>query len=234
MHKRALLLFCIVLLLGQGCMPLAPKSTELVVKPVTPQPVEEPDSVDVSALQNEIAWLLDKANMALRADRLTTPLDDNAYFGYLRVLSLDPENQQAEQGIANIVERYLTFAIDRAHAGATRPATEFLNNAKSIDPEHPNIPAVTRLIEDRRTTSSQRHRIPLPSLDRRAPDLADNLSEIGKNASEAGVMVVITARTDAEGRWIYQQLNSETETRVRARFELGSAPSILLVNAGTR
>ena len=233
MQKSGLLLFCIVLLTQQGCMLIAPESTEVVVEPVPPPPVEQPGPVDTS-LQDQIAWLLDKADGALRADRLTTPLDDNAYFAYLRVLALDPENSQAEQGIANIVERYLTFAIDRAHAGATKGANDFLNSAKSIDPEHPNIPAVARLIEDRRTTSSQRHSISLPSLDRRAPDLADNLSEIGRNAAETQVMVIITARTDAEGRWIYQQLNSDTETRVRARVELGSSPSILLLDAATR
>lgn len=57
--------------------------------------------------------LLAKAEAAFAEDRLTTPLDDNAYLRYLQVLSIDPDSEKANQGIANIVEKYLAWSIEK-------------------------------------------------------------------------------------------------------------------------
>ncbi len=58
--------------------------------------------------------------------------------------------------------------------------------------------------------------------------MAAELLEIGREAGEHNATAIIYARSDAEGRWIYQQLNRATSTRLRARIELSTPPRIRL------
>ena len=50
-----------------------------------------------------VIGLLESARYDYDQDRLTTPIDNNAYYKYLRVLSISPNNGKANQGIAEIV-----------------------------------------------------------------------------------------------------------------------------------
>ena len=55
------------------------------------------------------------------------------------------------------------------------------------------------------------------------------LQRIGFEAKTRDALCVITARSDPEGRWIYQQLaDSPGEKRVRAEIEIGTPPSVEL------
>lgn len=191
---------------------------------VTPAPAPEE-----SARRKEIEFLLDEAYTAFQQDKLTTPLNDNAYYRYLRVLSLDPENAEAEQGINDIVEKYLEWAIDYARDGRFSMARRHLNKARSVDETHPNIPAVAKLIDDQATADRMTYRLSPDRLRQRTPSMVEELVGIGREASSQGATVVIYARSDEEGRWIYQQLNSATPERIRARIELSTPPRIRLV-----
>ena len=206
------------------------------VPPTAPPPAQPPVEAEVEATlpavddnRREIEWLLDEAVTAFHDNRLTTPLNDNAYYRYLRVLALDPHNAEAEHGIADIADKYLVWAMDRAANGDYRSATEYLNKAKSVDEGHPNIPAVTNYINDRRGASRFLYRLPPGPLTDRADSVAKDIREIGVAATEHRALCIITARSDAEGRWIYQQLNSATSIRIRGRIEIGETPEIRLV-----
>ncbi|MEM9532227.1 MAG: bifunctional serine/threonine-protein kinase/formylglycine-generating enzyme family protein [Pseudomonadota bacterium] len=66
--------------------------------------------------QARLLALLDDAAAALADNRLTTPVDDNAFDLYQSALSLDPENETALDGLRQIVRRYVALArsaIDR-------------------------------------------------------------------------------------------------------------------------
>ena len=71
--------------------------------------------------------------------RLTTPIEDNAYYRYLQVLAIDPTNEDANTGISNIVEEYLDWSLESVANRNFRAATNYLNTARSVDDTHPNI-----------------------------------------------------------------------------------------------
>ena len=179
--------------------------------------------------RGEINALLEQANYDLQRKRLTTPLNNNAYFCYSRVLALDPDNPQAKQGIRNIADQYLAWAIDNANAGNYRIARSYLGKAASLDPDHPNIPAVQKLISEHEHANKLTYYLPVDGLDHRADWVVSQLKDIGHAVTKRHATVVITARNDAEGRWIYQQLNAATPDRVHARLEIGDKPKVRLI-----
>lgn len=204
-----------------GCETTAPT----VEGPKSPPP----EAPIVTPAQLEIERLLGEAWLAMQGDRLTTPIEDNAYFRYLQVLSIDEDNPDALQGLADIVERYLAWAIADARAGDFRNAHRYLTTARAIDQEHPNIPSVARMIGDMENANRLEWSLPIEKLEARASSIVQLLRDIGVAAEEHNATVVIHARSDAEGRWIYQQMNEASEKRVRARVELTNTPAVRLV-----
>jgi len=58
----------------------------------------------------KIKVFLKEANILFKADKLTSPKGSNAFARYKMVLSLDPKNKNALNGIDRIVDRYVTLA----------------------------------------------------------------------------------------------------------------------------
>ena len=87
---------------------------------------------------------LSAAARALKAERLTTPMRDNAHKYYRAVLAVDSDNEEALAGLQKIVDRYIQF-IDKAKAaGKLNEANLYLHRAESVlpgDPELQNIRA---------------------------------------------------------------------------------------------
>jgi len=173
--------------------------------------------------------LLDDAYLAFAENRLTTPLDNNAYFKYLQILSLDPTNASANQGIVEIVEKYLEWAINAVETQQYRKAVNYINKARSVDETHPNILAVEKKVAALRASNRMTYHLSIEALNGQQQWLIEELHEIGEKTELQQATVVITARNDREGRWIYQQLNDATPNRVRATFELGNIPKVRLV-----
>lgn len=172
---------------------------------------------------------MQQARVDFKYNLLTTPVTNNAYLFYGRVLALDPDNHEARQGIYNIAEKYIEWAIDNANAGNFSLAKSYLGKAASVDPNHPNIPAVTRLINEHRNANKLVYYLATDGLDQKSTWLVQELQDIGHTVDEKKATVVITARTDAEGQWIYQQMNNATPSRIHARLELGNEPHVRLI-----
>lgn len=197
-------------------------------RPKPPEPVSTPVTVTPDS-DRKIDRLLHEAETAFRDNRLTTPLDDNAYYRYLRILTLDSDNEKAEEGIARIAEKYLEWAMANAERRQFRSAISYLNKAKSVDHYHPNIDAVETFITEKRSANRMTYRLSPADVDQQAPRVIQELHEIGRQVARQGARVVIVGRTDTEGRWIYQQLNDATPDRVRAEFEPGGHPLVRLI-----
>ena len=213
------------LILASGCMLLNPP--EIAVP-------EEPDIVDqlpaMTPEDREILILLDEATFALSQDRLTTPVVDNAYTRYLRILSIDPDNLQALTGLSDIVEKYLDWAVIAAERGASRSANNYLAKARAVDELHPNILAIERQINEKLAMSDMTYQLSVEGLSERALWVRQELLDIGSEAKRKGAAVLITARNDGEARWIYQQLNdAQGDRRIRGEIEIGSIPSVKLL-----
>jgi hypothetical protein len=65
-------------------------------------------------------------------------------------------------------------------------------------------------------------------------EMSGQLKALGTKAKARDAWVVIRARSDAEGRWIYQQMaDSPGERRIRAELTLGSPPGVDLLQLNT-
>ncbi len=72
---------------------------------VLPAEVSVPEQ-NIIPEQKTIYELIDKASRALALDRLTSPEQDNAYYYYQSLLTIDAENAVAQAGLLKIVQRY--------------------------------------------------------------------------------------------------------------------------------
>ncbi len=88
---------------------------------------------------NEIEKLLTAAQAAMTDLKLTTPAGDNAYERYQQVLTIDPENTEARQGIESISDRYVDLAYRAMDTGDHDRASHYVNKAREIWPESPRI-----------------------------------------------------------------------------------------------
>ncbi len=168
----------------------------------------------------------------------STPLSDNAHDRYRAVLIYDPDNSRALSGLQAIALRYLDLARSAAARSAFSQAQGYLDLAASVDPGNP-------LVEEfREKVSSQQERLqnaaPLTHegrvvqlngelLRQRADSLIIELQELAQQVKDSGEFVLIVARTDAEGRWVYQQMRDGVpDYLLRGDIQLGAPPRIEL------
>ena len=110
---RALLTVTIITILLQACQSVdqppqpdggeADRDRPLTIRVLTPARVEP--GAGGEEQRRLIADLLFEGLQALDADRLLTPVDDNAHARFSRVLAYDPDNELALEGLQNIVLR---------------------------------------------------------------------------------------------------------------------------------
>jgi tetratricopeptide (TPR) repeat protein len=106
-------------------------------------------TAEASAAQAQrIAEALARGEEALADLRLTTPASNSAMFYFQQVLSLDPENEAARDGIRRIVQRYVALSDSAAASGSRAQAVMYLERASSISPNDPDVIAArARLAE---------------------------------------------------------------------------------------
>lgn len=177
--------------------------------------------------QTEVRELLSRAGHAIEEDHLTYPSKGSALALYDKVVILDPDNDEARRGLERVVERYLELAESAAERRRFSNAHAMLDRARLVDPSHPGItPAAQRLALLER---ARRQLVALDgeSLRRHDPAVAEQLHRAGVASRAEGCRANITARNDAEGRWIYQQMSEAPgDERIAARLALGSPPGV--------
>lgn len=103
------------------------------------QAAADPDVDAFVAKEQQIADALARAEQAMSELRLTTPEADSAMFHFQQVLSLDPDNEVAREGVRRIVERYVELAESAAASGNRSQAATYLERATSISPNDPEV-----------------------------------------------------------------------------------------------
>lgn len=115
-----------------------------IAQPSVDRTVSE-DAVSVNsepqhaAQQNTIYRLLQRAERALTLDRLTAPVEDNAYGYFQEILTLSPGNQPAVEGLQRIAGRYLALAQDARQRGEYQRAETLLQRADFVAPGYAAI-----------------------------------------------------------------------------------------------
>ena len=190
-------------------------------QPAQPQAPVEDDRID---------RLLEAAAQALAEDRLTMPEAGSALSLYQEVLKLDPDDQRAQRGFEKIVERYVKLALTAADRQRYAQGRTMLERARGVDPAHPAIAPTERQLDLLENARRDKVRLDAGALAQRTDTLRSTLKRLGRRAIEARCRVQINARSDAEGRWVYQQLNSGAgDARVRARLSVASPPTVELM-----
>lgn len=93
----------------------------------------EPDTAEV------IAGLLAEAEAHMAAWRLRKPASGNAYQTYQQVLELEPDNNEALEGIERIAELYLAMANRAINEKALDRAQGFIEDSRIVAPENPEL-----------------------------------------------------------------------------------------------
>ena len=91
------------------------------------------DNAAATARSTKISELMQQAATDLKTNRLATPARGNALSRYNEALTIDPDNADAIQGIANIASRYVDLArgaIDKRNFDSAR---DYIARARSLD-----------------------------------------------------------------------------------------------------
>ena len=177
--------------------------------------------------------LLEKGDRALKDGRLLTPIDNCAYDFYREALVVAPDHPAALHGLQRVAERYVAMAEQAAEKGQYSAARKWLDHARLVDPELESIAAAETQIQVRSTAQRDHTTLDTEQLTSRSAELSGQLKTLGAKAKARDLWVVIRARNDAEGRWIYQQMaDAPGDRRIRAELTLGAPPGVDLLQLG--
>ncbi len=115
-----------------------PKAAKGVTEPnfskeTSPPGVELPKETGAAAeLQSHIDDLLLQADRAIGMDRLTAPIEDNAYSYYQKILGMSPGNNEAKEGLDKIANRYLLKAQEQMKLGNSSQAEALIQRARFV------------------------------------------------------------------------------------------------------
>ncbi|WP_144393508.1 serine/threonine protein kinase [Pleionea sediminis] len=87
----------------------------------------------VAENQEQIESLLAQANQALTTNRLTSPKGESALDYYSKVLSIDPNNESAIEGIASIKNRYVKLAQQSMLSKNIESASSSIQKLRELD-----------------------------------------------------------------------------------------------------
>ena len=194
-----------------------------VITPSTTPPPTVPNAID----WDRVEYFLNRAEVALNKGQLDTPIDDNALAWYQRVLEIAPDQPDATYGLERIVERYIARAMEAIAREAWLVARAELDFAEQIDRGSAGILVLRRqikLLENARRWSLD---LPADEVRRRSRSASLKLKNFSPTARAPNARVMIRAGSDADGRWMYEQLNDGPgQRRIRGEIEIGLPPQV--------
>ena len=184
--------------------------------------------------QRILADMLYEAQLAFEDNRLMTPPGNNAYDGFQMILDIDPENVVAQQGIRDIVLRYVELADAATQLRQYDNAENFLNRAVRIDGNNKAVADARDRLERARNIQMDIFTLDGEALTERSLQTMVKLGEIGQHIRNLEATFLINARTDEEGRWIYKIMREAVGGyRLRGNIGIAAQPSIQVVVPGS-
>ena len=123
---------------------VGPRETEPGVSTEAPGVPEAAQPVVSSQNAERIDKLLKGAETDFKAWRLSSPKGKNALDKYYEVLALDPNNQDAKDGIEAIVNRYVHLVYRDLDANKIEQARYYLRKASRLAPDADNVQRATK------------------------------------------------------------------------------------------
>ena len=233
---KVVCLLCLLNLLGGCQVPFmkppsvikAPAPTVVVIAPV-------PETKEQLALR----LILLNAEYTLAHDQLLTPANDNALMYYRKALALDSNNARAKGGLLGIVMRYVDLARQAAARGNYSQANAMLSNARLVDPDNLLIKEVADGLREQIKEAppvqaykggANEYLLDAALVGTDNPQIKARLKEITQKLKATDSLAIIIARTDNEGRWIYQQMRAaQPGYLVRGDIRLGAPVRVQFV-----
>lgn len=106
----------------------------------------------------QVDAVLERANARLEEGSLIAPANDNARYYYELVLSNEPNNAAARQGLTAVGSKLVLRARAEIDAGNFATAAAILADARRVDPSSAGLAASTRALEDARQRVSNQRR----------------------------------------------------------------------------
>ena len=130
--------------------------------------------------QQKIEALLAAASTAMEEDRLRAPPGANALAIYRNVLTLDPANARARNGITRITQVYLDEARNALAQNQLGRAARELEAAAAVDPTNPNVVILSTQLQRRQYLETEQQRLQAEADDRisQAQAIADEQASL--------------------------------------------------------
>ena len=184
---------------------------------------------DTAGNRDMIPDILYAALQALSEDRLLTPVDDNAHGRFKRVLSMDPKNELALEGLQDIVARYLQLAGESMNRGIFDEAETLLGRARFVDSSHPGIASAAEALRLEMNSDDLFFKLDYPSYSARSELAQNELADIARQTREHEAFFLITAPNDDLARWMVSVMREAVSGyRLRGNIELSSRLGIRL------
>ena len=189
--------------------------------------------------QQRLERVLELADKALDQGRLTLPEADNAFDRYKAVQLLDPANKRADQGLKAVLIAYINLADGAIRSGRLKEALGFVQQAKTYFGDHTLLTEMRRRIVNAKPVvekwataaevqSGERIDLPENALSRRSTEVKTLLQGVSERLMQSNESVMIHARNDAEGRWIYKvMMEASPGYRIRGDIRIGKAPALV-------
>ena len=236
---RVVVVVAFVLLLCHCGQQPALKTTATITQapPTEVVPATSPPLSTVDADRARIDELLWLAQRASAAGKLSAARGDGALELYQQVLKLQPDNAEAQSGINDIVVQCAQRARDAIAASRWIQAYNMIELADMARPGNPLLKELNRDLAAAREL--QRSGLPpgsevlrlLPEdLDNSHKQPSERLRAAARRLLQSDEAIVIVARSDAEGRWIYQQLKEAADgRRIRGDIKIGREVQIIFM-----
>jgi hypothetical protein len=139
----------------------------------------------------------------------------------------DPDNEHARLGLIRLAEHYLEAAQTALENDQLLKADSLVSKARMIDPDYPAVASLQRQIDLLEQAERTRETLDWQLVANRSPTLTDQLLRLGRLAKQGDCRVTIQVSNDAEGRWIYQNMNRASGTgRLRAQVSIASPTAV--------
>ena len=123
-----------------------------------PPKLKAPSNTNVSQQQLN-AWLK-QAQGHLDAYRLTSPKGNNALELYQRVLSINPDNQDAQNGVNRIADQYMELAVKAMNEGRVSKARTYVKRGLEVVKDHEDLLALKKDLATIQTGTNSRFQRP--------------------------------------------------------------------------
>ena len=133
-----------------------------------PPPAEAVPDTTPPVKEDEVARLLAAAEADIEARRLTSPVGNNAWEKYQRVLGLSPAHPEAVAGIERVIGSYMELFGVAVEQEDFDKAVGYLAKVRELHPDAPALEDGARRIETARQAQAER----LAELERQAEEAA--------------------------------------------------------------